>query len=212
MSELSEKETFTIEVSKRPWYEWLLWGIWLFAEIFLLQNAIASGGEIEPRAATIFWVSFVVLLIGGGVATLRRLGFHYVLVEAGGDLAARGRRSDGALWRVGVTHPRRTGSPLTALSMTGRAAATSGDYAHTFRADYSQHHILDPRRGCSPAQLASVTVLAPTATDADALSTAAMVLGTDAGLPLLERLPHVEGLFVTKEMTALHTTGLPAGT
>lgn len=72
MSELSEKETFTFEVAKRPWYEWLLWGIWLFAEIFLLQNALASGGEIEPRAATLFWVTFVVLLIGGAIVWYAR--------------------------------------------------------------------------------------------------------------------------------------------
>lgn len=149
-------------------------------------------------------------VVDGAVATLRRLGFPHVLIEAGGDLVAHGRRGDGAPWRIGVTHPRQGAASLASLSLTGRAAATSGDYAHTFSVDYSQHHILDPRRGRSPAELASVTVLAPTATDADALSTSALVLGPDAGLALLERLPHVEGLLVTKEMTTRHTTHFPA--
>jgi hypothetical protein len=58
---------FVIEVKKRPWYEWLLWVAWLFLEIIIFQNAIASGHELEPRAATIFWVSFVVLLLAGGL-------------------------------------------------------------------------------------------------------------------------------------------------
>lgn len=148
-------------------------------------------------------------VVDGAVATLRRLGFPHVLVEAGGDLVAHGRCGDGAPWRIGVTHPRQGAATLTSLALTGRAAATSGDYAHTFSADYSQHHILDPRRGRSPAELASVTVLAPTAADADALSTAALVLGPDAGLALLERLPHVEGLLVTKEMSTRYTTHFP---
>jgi hypothetical protein len=67
-------EEYTIEVKKRPWYEWALWAIWLIAEIFLLQNAIASGQELEPRAATIFWISFFVLLLAGGVVWYLRRG------------------------------------------------------------------------------------------------------------------------------------------
>jgi len=66
------EETFSIEVSKRPWYEWLLWGVWLIAELFFLQNALASGQEVETRAATIFWVIFVVLLIGGAIVWYTR--------------------------------------------------------------------------------------------------------------------------------------------
>ena len=56
---------FTFEVKKRPWYEWLFWAAWLVLELFILQNALASGAELEPRAATIFWVSFVVLGLAG---------------------------------------------------------------------------------------------------------------------------------------------------
>lgn len=60
-------EKYTIEIRKRTWWEWLLAALWLFAELFILQNAIASGGEIESRAATIFWVVFFVLLVAGAV-------------------------------------------------------------------------------------------------------------------------------------------------
>lgn len=58
---------YRIEINKRPWYEWLLWALWALAEIFLLQVAITSSGELEPRAAAIFWVIFAILLIGGGI-------------------------------------------------------------------------------------------------------------------------------------------------
>jgi len=60
-------DKYTIEINKRIWWEWLLWALWLFAELFTLQNAIASTGELEPRAATIFWVIFFVLLVAGAV-------------------------------------------------------------------------------------------------------------------------------------------------
>jgi hypothetical protein len=63
---------FKIEIARRPWYEWLLWAVWLFVEIELLQNALASGAELEPRAAAIFWIMFGVLLLGGVIVWVAR--------------------------------------------------------------------------------------------------------------------------------------------
>jgi hypothetical protein len=63
---MSDK-TFKIEIASRPWYEWLAWAVWLFLTVFTLQGAIASGAEFEPTAATIFWVVFALLLIGGAI-------------------------------------------------------------------------------------------------------------------------------------------------
>lgn len=60
-------EKYTIEIKKRAWYEWLLWAVWFLAEVFVLQNAFTSGAELEPRAATLFWVIFFVLLVAGAV-------------------------------------------------------------------------------------------------------------------------------------------------
>lgn len=55
----------SINVVKRPWYEWVLWAAWFLVEIFVAQNAIASSSELEPRAASIFWMTFGVLLLAG---------------------------------------------------------------------------------------------------------------------------------------------------
>lgn len=63
---------FVIQIKKRPVLEWLFWAIWLFTQIILLQNAIASSNELEPRAAMLFWISFFVLLIVGGVIWFMR--------------------------------------------------------------------------------------------------------------------------------------------
>jgi hypothetical protein len=65
-------DKYVIEIKKRPWYEWVLWGIWLFAQVFIVQNAVASRAELEPRAEMLFWISFVVLLIVGGVIWFMR--------------------------------------------------------------------------------------------------------------------------------------------
>ena len=65
-------DKYVIEIKKRPWYEWLLWAIWLIVEIFTVQCAIASKAELEPRAAVIFWIFAVVLLVGAVVVWFMR--------------------------------------------------------------------------------------------------------------------------------------------
>ena len=65
-------EKYTLEVKKRVWYEWALWALWLFSTVSVLQNAVASAAELEPRAAVISWVTFFVLLIAGGAVWFMR--------------------------------------------------------------------------------------------------------------------------------------------
>ena len=60
------------EIARRPWYEWLLWAVWLVVLFVVVQNALASGAEMEPRAAAIFWITFVVLLLGGVIVWITR--------------------------------------------------------------------------------------------------------------------------------------------
>ena len=149
-------------------------------------------------------------VIDGGVEALHQMGFDRVVVEAGGDLRTLGSRADGRPWRVGIAHPRHAaqGEILSVLPVDAQSVATSGDYMNTFAADFSRHHIIDPRSGHSPVDLASATVLAATAMDADALGTALMVMGSEAGLALAERLPGVEAVLVTKDLHVLKTSGV----
>ena len=63
---------FGINLKPRPVVEWLLWLLWLITEIFMLQNAVAAGTELQSTAAVIFWVIFVVLLIAGAVVWIIR--------------------------------------------------------------------------------------------------------------------------------------------
>jgi thiamine biosynthesis lipoprotein len=125
-------------------------------------------------------------------------------IDAGGDLYLGGRNADGEPWRVGVRHPRRPGDLLATLRVTDRAVCTSGDYERRAPDPVGGHHLIDPRSGRSPAALASVTVVAPTAMAADALATAAFVLGPRRGRRLLER-QGVDGLLVTPALDELAT-------
>ncbi len=126
-------------------------------------------------------------------------GAHRVLVDAGGDLGSGGDGSVRDPWAVGVQDPRRLGGSVGTVRLRGDAVATSGDYLRSFTEDRSHHHILDPRTGRSPEVVASATVQAATAMDADALSTALMVLGPGEGLALVAGSPGAEALVVDKD-------------
>lgn len=121
---------------------------------------------------------------------LDRLGVRGYLVDIGGDLRVHGDSPSGAAWRIGVEQPH-PGAPEVrrVLSLTDVAVATSGNYRNYFdNAGRRYSHIIDPRTG-KPVDhgLVSATVVAQTASRADALATAFMVLGPDEGMKLARR-------------------------
>jgi thiamine biosynthesis lipoprotein len=121
-------------------------------------------------------------------------------IDAGGDLYLAGCGPGGAPWSVGIRHPRFDRELIDAIRVSNMAVCTSGDYE---RAD----HILDPRTGASVDAVSSVTVLAPTAMVADALATAAFVLGPTDGIRLLER-QGVDGMIVSPSLGRVLTQGM----
>jgi thiamine biosynthesis lipoprotein len=129
-------------------------------------------------------------------------------IDAGGDIYVGGHNASGEEWSVGIRHPRTPAAVVDAVRVSNVAVCTSGDYERLSDAQPPQHHIVDPRTGDTPSASASATVVAPTAMLADALATAAFVLGPDAGNALLERLG-VEGLIVATDLRRFETTGWP---
>ncbi len=149
-------------------------------------------------------------IVDQAAGLLKARGMTQVLVEAGGDLSLRGMRQDGDPWKVGIVHPRALSGYYEVVESSNSCMATSGDYESAYTADYSYHHIIDPRTGYSPAELASATVTAADTTYADALSTAALVMGADEALALLEGLTGVEGLLIDKNLHSRATSGFIA--
>jgi len=147
-------------------------------------------------------------IVDQGVATLRSLGFNNVYVEAGGDLMVSGLKADKEPWRIGIRSPRpRQDQNLVTVAVSDKAVATSGDYLQAFTPDLKNHHIIDPRSGFSPPELASCTVTAPNVALADGLATAIMVLGKDDALDLIEPLPGCEAYMVDKNLKQFNTSG-----
>ncbi|MHC4993647.1 MAG: FAD:protein FMN transferase [Planctomycetota bacterium] len=140
---------------------------------------------------------------------LRERGVEHAIIDTG-EIAPLGARADGDPWKVGIQHPRRPDACLALAALRGRCLATSGDYATVFSDDHERHHLFDPRTGRSAGALASVSVVAPTAMAADALSTAVFVLGPAGGAELISRTPGADALLVTKDGSAKATPGFPA--
>lgn len=126
-------------------------------------------------------------------------------IDAGGDLYFGGCNAEGNAWSVGIRHPRDERELVDTIRVSDMAVCTSGDYER--RADDGGHHIVDPRTGRSTNSVASVTVIATSAMVADALATAAFVLGPTAGLDLLAR-HGVAGLILTPELERFATPAM----
>ncbi|AJX93502.1 FAD:protein FMN transferase [Burkholderia pseudomallei] len=179
----------------------------------LLEVDVARG-----RARRLADVAFDLCGIakGFGVDELARvLDRHDIgawLVGIDGELRARGCKPDGSPWAIALEAPDydRRGA-MGAIDLVDAAVATSGDYRHW--ADFGGErlsHTMDPRAG-APLRggIASVTVVVPTCTDADAYATALMVLGAQAGRAHAER-HGLDALFVVRDGDALRTIGCGA--
>lgn len=139
---------------------------------------------------------------------MRAHGVEHALIDAG-EFSAHGMNAENVPWSIGIQHPRERDAYAALTRLENRCLATSGDYETSFSKDFSRHHILDPRTGQSPGELASVSVLAPTAMAADALSTALFVLGPQRGIELLRDFPGTDALIILKNGRHLATTGFP---
>ena len=142
-------------------------------------------------------------------ALLRSRGVDDFMIQFGGDLYVGGRRGDRP-WRLGIQDPRGAAdSSFAAIDLTDSAFSTSGDYERFFLSNGRRyHHILDPRTGEPARGCRSVTIVAASATLADALSTGVFVLGPAKGMALIERLPDVEGVIVDGDNRVLISSGL----
>ncbi|HYE86787.1 MAG TPA: FAD:protein FMN transferase [Vicinamibacterales bacterium] len=142
------------------------------------------------------------------IALLRARGFTDFLIQSGGDLYVAGTNG-GAPWTLAIADPRGAHDPFARVQLSDATLSTSGDYERAFlRNGKRYHHLLDPDYGEPAGGCRSVTIVASRATLADILSTGVFLLGPDAGMALIERLPDVEGVIVTADNEVLVSSGL----
>ena len=130
-------------------------------------------------------------------------GYSDFLVEIGGEVYASGKRPDGKPWRVGINNPKPEAGfteVYKVRDLSGKALATSGDYRNFFMREGKRYaHVLDPRTGQAVSNgVVSASVLADTCTLADGLATAVMVMGSEKGLELVNRLDGVECFIIVE--------------
>ncbi|HEU4612045.1 MAG TPA: FAD:protein FMN transferase, partial [Kofleriaceae bacterium] len=101
------------------------------------------------------------------------------MIDAGGDMVLSGAGPDGDGWLVDIEDPDDPRSVLATLCVRDRAVATSAPNRRRWRRGPGDaHHLIDPRTGLpSRSDLAQVTMLAPTAEQADVLAKTAFLLG-----------------------------------
>ncbi len=132
-----------------------------------------------------------------GIEALRSAGIRSGRVDLGGNLRVFGTPPNGGGWEVGLRDPRAPDEAFAVALLDSGAVATSGDYEQFFvHDDVRYSHIFDPRTGWPARGTAGGSVVAATALEADALSTALVVLGADAGCRLVSRLPGVDAVWV----------------
>lgn len=140
-------------------------------------------------------------------------GIASAMVDASGDVAVSGPPPGSAGWRVRVDAIPGADDGGTLL-LSHAAVTTSGDARQFVEIDGRRYsHIVDPRSGIGVDGPAAVTVIAADCTTADALATAANVLGPEQGRSLVARLPGAAARFFWLDgetARTLVTPGWPA--
>ncbi len=117
--------------------------------------------------------------------------------------------NNGTPWTLGIADPRGAHDAFAAVEVRDATLSTSGDYERFFLKDgVRYHHLIDPDRGEPARGCRSVTIIASRAIIADVLSTGVFIMGPDAGMALVEKMPDVEAVIVTASNEVLLSSGL----
>jgi thiamine biosynthesis lipoprotein len=129
------------------------------------------------------------------VDRLRKAGLSTTLVDMG-EIRAIGSRPEGTPWRVGLADPDKPGVLTETIDLVDRAVATSAGAGFRFDAEGRFTHLFDPTTGRSPALYSTVSVIAPTATEADALSTAFSLMPVSRIRSVVSIRPNVQARII----------------
>ncbi len=137
---------------------------------------------------------------------LESLGIAAALIDASGDVVVSGPPPGSPGWRIQVA-PLEPGGEAETLVLSHAAVTTSGDAYQAVTIDGTRYsHIVDPRTGLGVPGPAAVTVIAADATTADALATAASVLGPDAASAVIATYPETSARFVWRTEGGIRTS------
>ncbi|CAK0771856.1 FAD:protein FMN transferase [uncultured Gammaproteobacteria bacterium] len=129
---------------------------------------------------------------------LRGHGFENMLVDMG-EPRALSTKPDGSAWRIGIANPADPSRAITEIEVVDKCVSTSGGYGTVFDPEAKFTHLIDPHTGRTAPALAGVSVIASTATVADGLSTAMLLVPTERRQSLLRAAGGLKALYVTPD-------------
>jgi FAD:protein FMN transferase len=137
---------------------------------------------------------------------LQKLGVNAGIINASGDLCAWGTQPNDKAWTIGIADPESKMKAFSEFELRDSAVATSGNYEkYAIIGGKRYSHTIDPKTGMPVSGIKSVTILAPNAELADALTTPVMVMGIKVGLHLINQIKNIACLIVD-ENNKIHTS------
>lgn len=139
-------------------------------------------------------------------------GVKSAIINLGGNVLCIGAKPDGTPFQVGIQKPfANRNETIGTVGITDGSVVSSGIYERFFEQNGEfYHHILNPETGMPfDNSLISVTILSRQSVDGDGLSTACFALGLEKGMELINRLPDVEAVFITKDNELHYSENFP---
>jgi thiamine biosynthesis lipoprotein len=146
-------------------------------------------------------------IVDKAIEKLMQHGIQHALLNAGGDIRTIGDKGNNRPWKIAIEDPLKKGNYPDTIAITNGSIATSGNYELFFDREKVSHHIVNPKTGLSPLIYTSVSVTAPTAMEADALSTTLFLLDPTRAMRLINALPHCESLIITRNQYKIKSNG-----
>lgn len=143
---------------------------------------------------------------------LKNEGIRHALINLGGNVLGVGGKPGQNKFNIGIQKPfDETGAAIASVKVEDESVVTSGIYQRYFKVgDKLYHHILDPDTGypCE-SSLLSVTIVAESSAQADALSTLCFTMGYKGGMRFINNMENVEALFITDDYELHYSNGFP---
>jgi thiamine biosynthesis lipoprotein len=141
---------------------------------------------------------------------LRDNGITDYLVDTGGEVLVGGSPAKGNAWTVAIQDPGKHKKYPSVFNLQQGSVSTSGSYEVYYDREKVFHHIVNGKTGHSPQLSTSVTAMAPTAMDADILSTAIFVMEPEVGMQYINSRPGYECFIVDRQGRTMKSNGWPA--
>lgn len=174
------------------------------------KNIVINKSNDSKKPATIFLKNTQTQIdlgaIGKGYAVdmaleiIRKYGINNGCINLGGNIYVLGTPPGKNAWKIGIQHPRNRDEIVGYLELENEATATSGDYERFFEFNGKRYsHIINPQTGRPVSGTIATTIVAPSGTEVDALSTIVFVLGREKGMELIKKIPNADAMIAYEE-------------